>query len=98
MESKRFLMVLVLSSAARMPLPGATMACATCSSVIVFVMGSSPLQYLPSPCCPWHSANATVSEGGSSLRLRLRSTEVTQTRVGWREIDATAHTGALDRR
>jgi hypothetical protein len=51
MESKRFLIVPVLSSAARMPLPGATMACATSSSVIVFVMALSPLQYLPMPCC-----------------------------------------------
>jgi hypothetical protein len=46
MPSKRFLMVPVLSSAARMPLPGATMASATCSNVIVFDIAKSPAEKL----------------------------------------------------
>src|SRR5262249_25613175 len=49
-----------------MPLPGVTMAAATCSNVSVFVMGSSPSQQSSLPGCPWHSANATASKGVSS--------------------------------
>src|SRR5215831_11053894 len=49
-----------------MPLPGVTMAAATCSNVSVFVMGSSPSHQSSLPGCPWHSANATASKGVSS--------------------------------
>src|SRR5262245_21699202 len=52
MESNRFLMVPVDSSAARMPLPGAAMARATCSSVIAAVMLVSPAILGFSACPP----------------------------------------------
>ena len=60
MASKRFLMVPEVSSAARMPRPGATMACATLFNSVRFMLSSNA----------WHSTPIGTGPTGNAARAR----------------------------
>ena len=69
-ESKRFLIVPLLSSAARMPLPGATSALAVAESVAMSMWSFAPrnpsgYRPMPTPCDRWSALPSVCSDGAT---------------------------------